>query len=90
VLQLPPAHPEHPDEAPALPILLLAAPLSPPLLNPQTDIFFCTFDDVHLGQLTGSSLLKTSVSNSSQQSQHAYSYIGISNLRVIFDHSCSN
>jgi hypothetical protein len=60
------------DEAPE-PILLLAAPLSPPLLKPKTDITFSTSCDSHFGQFTASSLLKTSRSNFSQHLQHSYS-----------------
>jgi len=82
VLQLPPAHPEQPDAA--VPMRLLAAPLSPPLLKPQTDIILWTLEDSHFGHLTGSasSLLKTSLSKHSQQLQHSYSYIGISTLHA--------
>jgi hypothetical protein len=75
VLQLPPPHDEQPDAAE--PTRLLAAPLSPPLLKPQTDIILWTLEDSHFGQLTASSLLKTSFSKHSQQLQHSYSYIGI-------------
>jgi hypothetical protein len=74
-LQLPPAHPAQP-EAP-VPIRLLAAPLLPPLLKPQTDIILWTSPDWHFGQLTASSLLKTSFSKHSEQLQHSYSKIGI-------------
>jgi hypothetical protein len=56
---------------------LLAAPLSPPLLKPQTDIILWTSPDWHFGQLTASSLLKTSFSKHSEQLQHSYSNIGI-------------
>ena len=68
------------DEVPE-PILLLAEPLSPPLLKPQTDITLCTSSDSHFGQLTASSLLKTNFSNFSQHLQHSNSKIGISFLR---------
>jgi hypothetical protein len=60
------------DEAPE-PILLLAAPLSPPLLKPNTDITLPTSSDSHFGQFTASSLLKSSLSNFSQHLQHSYS-----------------
>ena len=68
VLQDPPAQPEH-EDAP-VPIRELAAPLSPPLLNPHTDIIFRTSAQSHLGQFTDSSLLNTRVSNSSPHLQH--------------------
>jgi hypothetical protein len=77
-LQLPPAHPE--QEEPALPIRLLAAPLSPPLLKPKTDIIRCTSVESHLGQFTDSSLRKTNLSNCSQHLQHSYSKMGIPSL----------
>jgi hypothetical protein len=65
VLQLPPLHPAQ-DEEELEPIRLLAAPLSPLLLKPQTDITFWTLPESHLGQFTGSSLLKINRSNFSQ------------------------
>jgi len=49
---------------------------SPLLLNAQADICRFTWLPLHWGQLTGSSLLKTSVSNSSSHIVHLYSYIG--------------
>jgi hypothetical protein len=70
------------DDAPPEPMRLLAAPFSPPLLNPNDDICRCTFVELHLGQLTDSSLLKTSFSKDSQQSQHTNSKIGIFFLPV--------
>jgi hypothetical protein len=75
VLQLPLWHPAQPEDAPLM--RLLAAPLSPPLLKPQTDIILWTSPDWHFGQLTASSLLKTSFSKHSEQLQHSYSNIGI-------------
>jgi len=60
------------DELPEA-MRLLAAPLSPPLLKPNTDITRRELAELHLGQVTGSSLRNTSVSNFSQQSQHSYS-----------------
>jgi hypothetical protein len=63
---LPEVHPAHEDDAVEA-TRLLAAPLSPPLLNPQTDITRCTFPFEHLGQHTGSLLRKTSVSNLLEQ-----------------------
>jgi hypothetical protein len=67
-----PLQPPPPD-----PILELAEPLSPPLLKPKTDIFRQTSVESHLGQFTDSSLLKTSLSNSSLHLQHWYSKMGI-------------
>jgi hypothetical protein len=75
VLQLALAHPEQPEAAE--PTRLLAAPLSPPLLKPKTDIILFRSEDPHFGQLAASSLLKTSLSKRSQHLQHSYSYIGI-------------
>jgi hypothetical protein len=72
VLQLPPLQPAQEEEADVL-IRLLAAPLSPPLLKAHTDITRWTFSESHRGQLTGSSLRKTSRSNFSQHWQHSYS-----------------
>jgi hypothetical protein len=69
---LPELHPEQDDDA-LDPMRLLAAPLSPPLLKPQTDITRCTLSLEQSGQLTASSLLKTNCSNLLQHWQHSYS-----------------
>jgi hypothetical protein len=46
-----------------LPILLLAAPLSPPLLKPNMERTRVTFSVSQLGQVMASDELNTSVSN---------------------------
>jgi hypothetical protein len=60
------AHPDEPEEGVN----------SPLLLNPQADIWRLTWLLSHRGQITGSSLLKTRVSNSSSHAEHLYSYMG--------------
>jgi hypothetical protein len=61
VLQFPLVQPLHPE--PAELMRLLAAPLSPPLLNPKTDITRCTSAEPQASQQTASSLRNTSFSN---------------------------